>query len=203
MNLEQIKKLGVTEDIAKKVEEESKKELESYVPKSEFEALQGEKTTLETQLTERNGQLEELKKENPDVEGLKEKIEQLQKDNEEKDQAHKKEIAELRMNGAIKDALSGKVHDVEIVAGLIDREKIALDKDGAVYSGLNEQIKDLSESKPFLFVQEGQDKAQGDVKKAENGRFHFGNTNEDTGNKNEGDQTVSLKDAIAERMNLK
>ncbi|MFD3274567.1 phage scaffolding protein, partial [Paenibacillus dendritiformis] len=53
---------------------------------------------------------------------------------------------------AIKSALSGKVHDEGLVAGLFDREKLVIDGDKVV--GLEEQLKGLQETRSFLFKPE-------------------------------------------------
>lgn len=55
----------------------------------------------------------------------------------------------------MKLAVNGKAHDEELVAGLIDRDKLVISEDGKV-AGLEEQVKSLQETKPFLFKSEGQ-----------------------------------------------
>lgn len=74
---------------------------------------------------------------------------------------------ELRLATAVKLALAGKVHDPDIVAGLLDKTKIELDDNGSVKAGLDDQIKALKTSKAFLFVSE--DKGAG--------QFQFRGTN--------------------------
>ena len=55
----------------------------------------------------------------------------------------------------IKMAISSTAQDSDLVAGLVDRNKLILGEDGKV-AGLEEQVKALKESKPFLFKQEQQ-----------------------------------------------
>ena len=52
-------------------------------------------------------------------------------------------------------AISSTAQDSDLVAGLVDRNKLILGEDGKV-AGLEEQVKALKESKPFLFKQEQQ-----------------------------------------------
>ena len=54
------------------------------------------------------------------------------------------------MTNAIRSGLGNSVQDADLVAGLLDRTKLILAEDGKV-TGLDEQIKDLRETKPFLF----------------------------------------------------
>ncbi len=121
-----------------------KKEFPNHaVPKQEFnEALEAKKK-LESDIKTRDRQLEELKKENGNAEELQEENKQAQKKYDE-------DMKEIRLTSAIKAALTGKAQDEDIVAGLIDREKLVVGKDGTI-AGLDGQIKALQENKAFLF----------------------------------------------------
>ena len=50
-------------------------------------------------------------------------------------------------------AVAASAQDSELVAGLLDRNKLILGDDGKI-TGLDEQVKALKESKPFLFKTE-------------------------------------------------
>ena len=148
-----LKTQGVTDEQIEKIIADVAKEASKHViPKEKYNELSTAKRSLETQLTERDTQLEELKK--VDVEGLQAKITELQQMNETAKQQHEQQLKDERLSSALKLALNGKVHDVDLVAGLIDRNPIELDKDGNVAKGLDEQLKTLQESKSFLFVPE-------------------------------------------------
>lgn len=152
---ELLKNAGIAEDQIETIVADVAKEAPKHVvPKAKFNDLSIAKSSLETQLTERDTQLEELKK--VDVEGLQTKITELQQTNETAKQQHKQELKNERLSNALKLALSGKVHDSDLVAGLIDRNTIELSEDGKVTKGLDEQLKSLQESKSFLFVPEKQ-----------------------------------------------
>lgn len=142
--------LGLSEDLAAKAEEASKKELEGYVEKSKLEEVQKEKQALEKSVKERDKQLEDLKKSEGDSEELKKQIEKLQDENKAAKEKYDIEMKELKLTTAIKLAVAGKVHDEDIAAGLFDRSKLILSEDGKV-TGLEEQLKTIQKEKAFLF----------------------------------------------------
>lgn len=96
------------------------------------------------------------------------------------------------MTNAIKMAIAVTAQDSDIVAGLVDRNKLILSDDGKV-TGLEEQLKTIKESKPFLFKQE-ESKSSG-----KRGFFPLGP--KEKGGEGEKGQ-VSMKEAIAARLNL-
>ncbi|MFA1738448.1 phage scaffolding protein [Lysinibacillus fusiformis] len=152
---ELLKNAGIAEDQVETIVANAAKEAPKHVvPKAKFNDLSTEKKSLETQLSERDTQLEELKK--VDVEGLQTKIAELQQTNETAKQQHEQQLKDERLSSALKLALTGKVHDTDLVTGLIDRNTIELSEDGKVTKGLDEQLKSLQESKSFLFVPEKQ-----------------------------------------------
>lgn len=128
-----------------------KKEFPNHaVPKQEFNEAIEAKKKLEGDIKARDAQLEELKKKTGNTEEMQEQIKKLQEENKQAQAKYNSDMEQLRVTNAIKVAIAGKVQDEDIVAGLVDREKIIVSKDGSI-SGLDEQIKSLQESKPFLF----------------------------------------------------
>lgn len=150
MKKEEFIALGLDEKLAEKAAEESKKELSGYIPKSRFDEVNEAKKQLESTNAEYEKQLESLKSATGDSEELKKQIAQLQEQNKEKETEYKEKIKDLQITNAIKAAVMGSVHDEELVAGLFDKTKLILGEDGKV-SGLEEQVKQLKESKGFLF----------------------------------------------------
>ena len=142
--------LGLSEELAVKAEEASKKELEGYVEKSKLEEVQKEKQALEKSVKDRDKQLEDLKKSEGDSEELKKQIEKLQDENKAAKEKYDNEMKELKLTTAIKLAVAGKVHDEDIAVGLFDRSKLILSEDGKV-AGLEEQLKTMQKEKAFLF----------------------------------------------------
>lgn len=148
VNKEQLIALGLTEEQATKVVEG----FGSMIPKSRFDEVNDSKKQLETDLASRDKQLEELKK--VDAAGLQTKIADLQKENAEAKTKYENDLKESQLSSAIKLALAGKVHDTDIAITQIDKATIELDTEGKITKGLDEQLKILQESKPFLFVPE-------------------------------------------------
>src|SRR5690625_3385041 len=117
----------------------------------ELESLKAQNEDLNKQLTERDEQLEELKK--VDAEGLQAKIDELQQVNEQTKTEYEEKLQqqafEHRLENTLKD--SG-VRNVKAVKALLDTETIKLD--GETLLGLDDQLKGLQESDPYLFATE-------------------------------------------------
>lgn len=127
------------------------------VPKDVYNAAADAKKKLEADLKDRDQQLEELKKSAGASEDLKQQIQTLQEENKKAKEKYEADLRDLTLTNAIKLAVAGKVHDEDLVAGLIDKTKLVIDGDKVV--GLDEQLKSLQESKAFLFKPaEGEDK---------------------------------------------
>ncbi len=153
MKQEDFTVLGISEELAKKAAEASKKELEGFIPKSRFDEVNEAKKTLEEDVKARDKQLEELKKSNEDNETLQGQIKKLQDSNKAEKERYESELKSLKIANAVKLAVNGKVHDEDLVAGLIDKEKLVIDENGGII-GLEEQVKSLQEKKAFLFKSE-------------------------------------------------
>lgn len=188
MRREEFEALGIEKSLAEKAAEASKKELEGYVSKEEYDAEQQKCTQLESTVSDYEKQLDTLKTAAGDNEELKQQITTLQEQNKQKDTEYKKELDALKMTNAIKMAIAVTAQDSDIVAGLVDRNKLILSDDGK-----EEQLKTIKESKPFLFKQE-ESKSSG-----KRGFFPLGP--KEKGGEGEKGQ-VSMKEAIAARLNL-
>lgn len=191
MTQEQFEALGIEKGLAKKAADASGKELEGYVSKTTYDETEQKRAQLETTVNDYKTQLDTLKTTAGDNEALKQQIADLQTQNQQKDQQHQAELKELKMSNAIKNAISASALDCDIVAGLLDRKKLILGDDGKL-TGLEEQVKALKESKPFLFKRE--EKSQG-----RKGFFPLGNQKEGDSGK---EGPMSMKEAIAARLNM-
>lgn len=192
MTQEQFEALGIDKNLAKKAAEESKKELEGYVEKATYDQAEQQRKQLETTVNDYKGQLETLKASAGDNAALKQQITDLQNENARKDQEHKKELDDLKMTNAIQMAVSGTAQDSDLVAGLLDRKKLILGEDGNV-TGLEEQVKALKESKPFLFKPEQKPAIR-------KGFFPLGPAEQ--GGEKGGEGRMTMKEAIAAKLNL-
>src|SRR5690625_349251 len=122
----------------------------NWIPKEKFDVKNQEVKDLQEQLNNRDEQLEELKK--IDAEGLQAKIDELQQANEQTKTEYEEKLQqqafEHRLENTLKD--SG-VRNVKAVKALLDTENIKLD--GETLLGLDDQLKGLQESDPYLFAQ--------------------------------------------------
>jgi hypothetical protein len=172
MKKDELIKLGLDEETAKKVEDASSEELKGFIPKARFDEVNGEKNTLAASLKERDAQFETLKNSAGDIDGLKKQITDLQVANAEKDKAHAAEVKELKVNAAVDAALTAaKAKNVKAVRALLDLEKAELSDDGAV-KGLDDQIKKLvgAEDSKFLFDTEQKKASMRGAKPGETGK---------------------------------
>ena len=143
--------LGISEELATKAAEASKKELESYVQRSKYDLAVTEKETLEIQIKEHGKQLEELKKAAKGSEELEKKVKELQDNAAASKAKYEKQINDIQLNHAIDTALKeAKAKNAKAVRSLLDMNDIVLD-DGKV-KGLDKQIKKLQEAEDSKFL---------------------------------------------------
>lgn len=176
---ELLKTLGIADADIDKIDAEVRKELpKHFVPKSQYNDVSEARKKAEDALAERDKQLEALKKSAGDNEELKKQIQTLQDENKAAKEKYEAELKDLQLSTAVKLHVAGMVHDPDIVLGLLDKTKIAIDDDGNIKAGLDDQIKALRESKAFLFVE----------KDANNTRFRGAKPPEGSGNDGGGGQ---------------
>lgn len=156
MNKEQLIALGLTEEQAQQVIDG----FGTMVPKTRLDDKIKELKTANDTITKYEADLEDLKPKAAGNEKLLEQIQKLQDDNKTAKEQHETELAETRLTSAVKLALTGKVQDLDIVSGLLDKTKIELDEQGNVKGGLDEQLTTLKESKSFLFMPENEPQQQ-------------------------------------------
>lgn len=140
---------GYTEDIDKKVSEEIGKQ---FVSRADFNTKNESAKQLESQLTERDKQLEELKKASGDSEALQKQIEDLQKANKSAQEEHDKAISALKFDHALDAALAdAKARDTVAIKAHLKRDDLKLSEDGKTIIGLDTQLQALKTEKDFLF----------------------------------------------------
>ena len=147
MNKEKLLALGLTEEQAKAVLEGFK----GYVPPERFNEVNEAKKNAEALVSERDKQIEGLKKSTGDSEALKAEIEKLQGENKAAKEKYEADIKTLRINNAIDSALTkAGAKNLKAVRALLDMEKITLDGDEV--KGIDEQIKGLSKADDSSFL---------------------------------------------------
>lgn len=160
MTKELLIKMGLTEEQATKVLEAHTTAINGkYIPKERFDEVNTKVKQLETSVTERDKQLEDLKKSTGDVEALKTQIQTLQNDNKTKEETYKVELSNLKKNNALELALTGaKVKNSKAIKALLDDGKIKLKDDGTL-EGLSEQLEAIKKTDAYLFEEtQGKDK---------------------------------------------
>lgn len=148
MNKEKLLELRLTEDQAKAVLEGFK----GYVPPERFNEVNEAKKAAEALISERDKQIEGLKKSTGDSEALKAQIEKLQSENKAAKEKYEADIKTLKINNAIDSALTkAGAKNMKAVRALLDMEKITIEGDEV--KGIDDQIKGLStaEDSSFLF----------------------------------------------------
>ena len=153
MKKDDFLKLGLDDEIAKKCEAASLEELKEYIPKSRFDEVNSAKKKFESDVKDRDKQLEDLKKSTGNIEDLKKQIESLQKENKEKAEHYELEMQKLKVDTKIESTLSNfGARNIRSVKALLDGvDKFKFDKDGNI-EGLEDQIKQIKKSDPYLFA---------------------------------------------------
>ena len=150
MEREFLKGLGLEKDAIDKIIAENGKDIE--LEKGKVKDIQSQLVTANNTIKERDKQLETLKNSPDNPETLKQQIQQLQDDNKAKDEAHQKEIKELKVNSALEKALTNaKAKNAKAVQALLDLgDDVELNEDGTI-KGLDEKIKALKKSDAYMF----------------------------------------------------
>lgn len=122
-----------------------------YVSKDKYDALAAQLTEAKKALGERDGQLAELKKLEP--EKLQARITELEAKNVADKQAADQRIAAMEFETALSAALTGAgAKNVKAVSALLNRDGLKL-TDGAIV-GLKEQLDKIKSENAFLFEEE-------------------------------------------------
>ena len=160
MNLKQI----IGEELFNQLPEEKKKEYAKqdlqdvsegkYVPKDRFDQVNQQSKDYKEQVSERDRQIESLKNEFKDVDGLKDKVDQLTRDNAKQKEDYENQIKTINFNNALKASLSSyKCKDEDYLMSKIDRNSIKLNSDGTIL-GLKEQVEAFKKGHEYLFEKE-------------------------------------------------
>lgn len=151
MNKEELIAMGLTEEQAKKVVEAVEG---NYVPKSQFNEISEENKTLKKSVSERDKQLEDLKKSSGDNAELKKQIADLQQQNADAQKAHEDEMNKLKLDNAVEAALvAAGAKNAKAVRSLFDESKFKMNDKGEV-EGLSDAIKAVRKSDSYMFAEE-------------------------------------------------
>ena len=150
-----LKKAGIEEGKLDSVIADINKELPKYfIPKDKYNEVAEAKKKLEADIQERDNQLEQLKNAASNNEELKKQIEELQEANRRAAEEWQAKMAQMQLDFAIDKALTAaKAKNIKAVKALLDMDKVKLDGDQLL--GIDEQLKALQQSDPYLFGESG------------------------------------------------
>lgn len=151
---ELLKNAGIADDQIETIVANAAKEAPKHVvPKVKYNELSTAKSSLETQLSERDTQLTDLQKQVKGNEELENTIKELQDANKLAATKHQEELEASKIESAIDLALTAaKAKNLTAAKALLDREGLSLDKDGKTVIGLADKVKALVESEETKFV---------------------------------------------------
>ncbi|MCC5422511.1 phage scaffolding protein [Clostridium botulinum] len=125
----------------------------SFISKTRFDQVNEQAKEYKKQVGERDKQINNLKEEYKDVDGLKEKVEQLELDNKTQKETYEKQLSDIAFNNALEKGLGAfSIKDKKLIMTLIDKDKLKVDEDNVI--GLKEQIEPLKTSHEYLFDKE-------------------------------------------------
>ncbi|MHC5407331.1 phage scaffolding protein [Listeria seeligeri] len=119
--------------------------------RSKVTELETEKGSLAEQLTQRDSDIDSLRKDSGTSAELKTQLEKLQSDYKEMETKSQADLAETRLNSAIDLAFTKEgAKNIKATRALLNFEKLELGDDGTV-KGLDDQLAALKESDGYLF----------------------------------------------------
>jgi hypothetical protein len=125
----------------------------NWIPKDKFDTVNTEKKEYKDQVDNLNKELGKLQKQLEDNKDATDTIETLKKQIKDKET----EMEKIRKQNAIKfEVLKANPNDVADILPHLKDDAITLSDDGTI-TGLEEQLKALQESKPYLFKQDNPD----------------------------------------------
>ena len=184
---EELKGFGLTDEVISNILESQKKKIENYVLKSEYDNVKNELESEKQKVKDRDETIKKLKTFEGTATELQAKVDELNKELKTKDEDYEKNLNAQKKESAIKFGVmnfESAVQDLDMVVGLIDKEKVTIDKDGKII-GLNEQLKELQKNKAFLFkAKSNDDNDDNSQNSGVFGKFFLSGTKPQEGDKN-------------------
>lgn len=153
MKREFLKKMELTDEQIDAIMAENGKDVNSL--KEQVNSLTAEKDGLQSQLTEHDTQLKDLKGKVKDSDELTAEIDKLQKANKEAKEKYEANLTAQQKSFLVDKALTGAgARNAKAVSSLLDLDSVEV-KDGQL-TGLDDQLKSLRESDGYLFKEDPQ-----------------------------------------------
>lgn len=125
----------------------------AYISKDKFEQVNGQAKEYKKQVGERDKQISDLKEQYKDVDGLREKVTELENTNKTQKETYEKQLSDIAFNTALEKGLDAfNVKDKKLIMALLNKENLKVDGDNII--GLKEQIEPLQKSHEYLFEKE-------------------------------------------------
>lgn len=150
MTKEQLLALNLTEDQITAIIEDYGK---NYVSKSQFNEKNDAYKQAKQEIENLTNDINTLSKANEANEALQQQIKDLQDAAQRRESDYLESIKTMKIDTAIaREVLEAGAMNTTILTGLLDRSKITYDNE--TITGIQEQIKSLKESDPYLFKQD-------------------------------------------------
>lgn len=117
------------------------------VPRSRLNDKNAEIKDLKTEITNRDKQIADLEKSAKDESEIQKELDKVKQENAD----WQTKYEETQLNNAIKLAVAKDANDANDVLLMLDKSNLELQEDGNV-KGLEDAVKALQESKPYLFA---------------------------------------------------
>lgn len=117
------------------------------VPRSRLNDKNAEIKDLKTEITNRDKQIADLEKSVKDESEIQKELDKVKQENAD----WQTKYEETQLNNAIKLAVAKDANDANDVLLMLDKSNLELQEDGNV-KGLENAVKALQESKPYLFA---------------------------------------------------
>mgnify|MGYP003276599483 CR=1 FL=1 len=161
MKREFLKKMELTDEQIDAIMAENGKDVNGL--KEQVNSLTTEKDGLQSQLTERDTQLKDLKGKVKDSDELTAEIDKLQKANKEAKEKYEADLTAQQKSFLVDKALTNAgARNAKAVSSLLDLDSVEV-KDGQL-TGLDDQLKALRESDGYMFKEDQQEDKQQESK---------------------------------------
>lgn len=148
MKREVLKSLGLSDEAIEKIMAENGNDINAL--KVKITELEEQVATYKKHVSDRDSQLESLKKSAGDSEKLQAQIGKLQEENKKSKEAYDAQIALMRLDNSANLALTAAgAKNIKAVRALLNLDGAKMDGDKII--GLDEQIAKLKESDSYMF----------------------------------------------------
>lgn len=152
--LQFLNTLSIDENTKQQIINNYNQEMGNYIPRDRFNEVNNQLKKQTEELTNRDQQLETLRKSSETTESLKKTIQELEETNKRNKEESDKRLLAERKNNALRMELIQSAKDVDIVISQLNQEKIEVNSEGKIIGGLKEQLENLKATKSFLFNDE-------------------------------------------------